>query len=378
MKRKFLAFLLLALLLSSLMAALPAGAAADNAWRKITYVVAPQNEGEQPITGEVTTKGVIPGSCTLSFDASKTGLTVNGVAAENGVALTTAGIYHLGLTNLAQPQQKLTVEITVMPDINVADGQVFTTYPTVICSNASERGMEYQRDLNEPKPFASGTQIRELGRHTLTVYGKDPDGYDIKFAYVFYVKACDAVRLKDPATGKEALDMIVGSFDDMTVEATLNGEALAPGSNIVTKVGEHKLSVKLNGAEVTQPFAAPDAAQTALRIALYVDSFEEKEPYHFDFSDWDATVLLDGKPVSGKVRIEGYGTHELTVVDENGKTVEGAFLVTVGDAELPAVITNLKVTFKNPHLIYAIIAAVPAVAFLVAACYFFLARRRLV
>lgn len=375
MKQKILVLLLLVFLLSSFLAVLPVSAA-DNEWRKITYTVVPQNEGEQPITGEVTTKGVIPGSCTLNFDPSKTVLTVNGQPAENGVLLSTAGVYRLGMTNQAQPQQKLSVEVTVLPDINVAEGQVFTTYPTVTFTNAVS--VEHQRDLNLAKPFTSGTQIRELGRHTLTVYGKDPDGYTIKFPYVFYVKACDAVRIKDPATGKEALDVIVGSFDDMTVEATLNGAPLAAGSNIITKVGAHQLSVKLNGAELDQPFAMPDASQTALRIDLYVDSFEEKEPFYFDFSGWDANILLDGKPVSGKVRIDGYGAHVLTVVDENGNTVEGAFLVSVKDQKIPTIITSLKLTFKNPHLIYAIIAAVPTLVLLVAACYFFLARRRVV
>lgn len=375
MKRKILVLLLLVFLLSSFLAVLPVSAA-DNEWRKITYTVAPRNEGEQPVTGEVTTKGVIPGSCTLNFDPAKTELTVNGQPAENGVSLSVAGVYRLGMTNLAQPQQKLSVEVTVLPDINVADGQVFTTYPTITFTNAVS--VEHQRDLNLAKPLASSTQLRELGRHTLTVFGKDPDGYTIKFPYVFYVKACDAVRTKDPATGKEALDVIVGSFDDMTVEATLDGEPLLTGSNIVTKVGEHQLSVKLNGVELDQPHTMPDAAQTALRIDLYVDSFEEKEPFYFDFSGWDARILLDGKPVSGKVRIDGYGSHVLTVVDENGNAIEGAFLVSVKDQELPSVFTNLKLTFRNPHLIYAIIAAVPALALLVAACYYFLARRRVV
>ena len=376
MKRQFLRVLALALLLLTCAALLPVSAA-EHDWKKITYTLAPTAEGAAPVTGDLTTKAQIPGSCTLSFDSSKTYLTVNGQPVESGVLLETAGVYKVGLENLANRNQKLSYEVTVLPDINVANEQVFTTYPVITCSNAVK--IEHQRNLDLAKPFEAGTQLRELGRHTLIVYGKDPAGYQIKFPYVFYIKACDAVRVKDTATGKEAIDVIVGTFDDMTVEATVDGDrALVPGSNIITEVGQHTLSVKLNGAVLNQPHTLPDTEEMALRIELYLDSLDSKEPYYLDLSGWDVQILMDGKPVSGMVEMNRHGTHVLTAQDKDGKPVEGAFLVQIGQDGVPTPMTNLKLTFHNPHLIYAIFVAVPALALLVLACYFFLARRRIV
>ena len=58
--------------------------------------------------------------------------------------------------------------------------------------------------------------------------------------------------------------------------------------------------------------------------------------------------------------------------------MKNALSVTVGDAEKPTVMTDLAFTFRNPHILYAIIVAVPTVALLAAAGYFLVARRKVV
>ena len=63
---------------------------------------------------------------------------------------------------------------------------------------------------------------------------------------------------------------------------------------------------------------------------------------------------------------------------KDGKTVEGAFSVLLEDAEAPVTMTEVQFSFQNPHLIYAILVAVPTAFLLCVACYFLIARRRVV
>lgn len=383
MKRRILAMLTAVLLLLSLVAILPVGATDEVdeiSWRKLTYSKDPTEEGGEAIRGNIAKKCEVPAFSKIHFDPAVTKLLVNGTEVETGYETTYAGDYTLTIINKAKPDEQLEYEIKSLADINVYDGQVFTYYPTVTCTNGTD--MEYTYD-NSLHSFESGTQIRNLGKHLITVFGVNAKGQRVKVMdYKFYVKACDSVRVFDEASGKEALDVIVGEFDDLTVEATLDGNRpLAKGSNIVTEVGTHKLDAVIKNKEgqvITRAQSLPDFEELSLRITMGLPSLETKEPYTFDFSKWDATVLLDGEVVNGSVRVGGHGDHVLSVRGKDGKTVEGAFSVLLEDAEAPVTMTEVQFSFQNPHLIYAILVAVPTAFLLCVACYFLIARRRVV
>ena len=377
MKRILTMMLIPLVLLMGLIAVLPVFAAPDNTWAKLTYTLTPKTEGEvnQPV--EFNGDCEIPRGCTISFNEATASLKVDGQEVANGVELTTAGQYLLTVTSKTDGKS-LDYTVTLLPDINVTDGQVFTSYPTVVCENAIS--MEYRRNLTEID-FTSGTEIRTLGEHVVTVYGKTAEAGSsntTSFAYHFYVRPVHSERVLDTASGKEALNVTVGSFDDREIEAILDGKTLAPGSNIVTKVGTHTLVVYDNGTEITLPQALPGSDALSLRIDVWMESVKQKEPFYFDFNGWDAKILLDGKEVTGEIRMGSHGSHTLTVVDGEGKTVENAFNLWVGEANKPTPTTKVEFTFNNPHLIYFIIAAVPAVAILAVAIYFLAARRRVV
>ena len=68
----------------------------------------------------------------------------------------------------------------------------------------------------------------------------------------------------------------------------------------------------------------------------------------------------------------------LTAQDANGKTIDGAFSVMVMGDEEPTTMTEVEFSFENPHLVYAILVAIPTVALLGIAFYFLIARRRVV
>ncbi len=383
MKRRILAMLTAVLLLLSLVAILPVGASDEVdeiSWRKLTYSKDPTEEGGEAIQGNIAKKCEVPAFSKIHFDPAVTKLLVNGTEVETGYQTTYAGDYTLTIINKAKPDEQLEYEIKSLADINVYDGQVFTYYPTVTCTNGTDMEYTYDNSLNS---FVSGTQIRNLGKHLITVFGVNAKGQRVKVMdYKFYVKACDSVRVFDEASGKEALDVIVGEFDDLTVEATLDGNRpLVKGSNIVTEVGTHKLDAVIKNGEgkvITRAQSLPDFEELSLRITMGLPSLETKEPYTFDFSKWDATVLLDGEVVSGAVRVGSHGDHVLSVRGKDGKTVEGAFSVLLEDAEAPVTMTEVQFSFQNPHLIYAILVAVPTVFLLCVACYFLIARRRVV
>ena len=383
MKRILSTMLVLTLLALLVVAALPIHAADDVdevSWRKLTYSKEPTEEGGETLQGRITQKCEVPAFSIIHFNADITQLLVNGEEAPaEGYQTTYAGNYVLTVVNRAKPTEKVEYTIMVLADINVIDGQVFTSYPTITCTNGTDMKHTYD---NSEYDFVSGTKVYDLGKHLITVFGVTEKGQRVTVKnYKFYVKACDAVRVFDEETGKEALNVIVGEFEDMTVSATLDGDrVLNVGSNIVTEVGSHTLDATImkDGKKVVRAESLPDFEELSLRINLGLPSLETQEPYTFDFSTWDAEVLLDGKPVNGAVRVGKHGEHTLTVRDASGKTVEGAFSLWVEVSEEPVTVTEVRFTFNNPHLIYAIVVAVPTVALLGLAGYFLIARRRVV
>ena len=376
MKRLLSVVCVLFVLLSVCVAPMPVNAESEMDWIKITYTLEPKEEGAAPGTGDITADTEIPGSCTLHWDPNLTVLMVDGVRVENGFKLDVAGEYELKAVSRESSLQFRVYKVTVLPDVNLVNGQVFTSYPTIVCTNAID--MEHMKGT-VGVDFVSGTTVRELGSHLLTIFGKGKNGSVMKFEYRFYVKACHAERVFDAASGKEALNIIVGSFDDMTVAATLDGtRVLSEGSNIETKIGQHTLEVLANGEKLTSSQKRPSEESMFLRVELYVDAKESKEPFYFDLSRWDTVFLLDGKVVTGDLRVGKHGAHTLSACDANGQTIKNALSVTVGDAEKPTVMTDLAFTFRNPHILYAIIVAVPTVALLAAAGYFLVARRKVV
>lgn len=377
MKRLLSMVCVLFVLLSVCVVPLPVNAEGENEWKKLTYTLDPKNEGEEPVNGTLMGEDEISGNCTIHWDAALTKVMLDDHEIAEGYKLDVAGEYELKAFNIATPRQVMVYKVKVLPDINLLNGQVFTSYPTIVCTNALK--IERTRGSGFSEDFESGSSIRELGSHLLTVYGKGKGNSVVKFDYRFYVKACHAERVFDEASGKEALNIIVGAFDDMTISAMLDGtRTLNEGSNIETKVGQHTLDILVNGQPLTSNQARPGTDSLMLRVELYVDAQESKAPFYFELSRWDADILLDGKVTKENVRVGKHGSHTIAVRGADGRLIENGLSVTVGVEGTPTPMTELNFTFRNPHILYAIIVAVPVVVLLVAAGYFLVARRRIV
>lgn len=377
MKRLLSMVCVLFVLLSACVLPLPVNAEGENEWKRLTYTLEPKNEGEEPVTGALTGEDEISGSCTIHWDAALTKVMLDDHEIAEGYKLDMAGEYELKAFNKAKPAQVIVYKVKVLPDINLVNGQVFTSYPTIVCTNALT--MQHTRGSGFSVDFTSGSSIRELGSHLLTVYGRGKNGSRVNFDYRFYVKACHAERVFDEGSGKEALNIIVGTFDDKTIEATLDGtRVLAEGSNIETKVGQHTLDILINGVPLTSNQAKPGTDSLMLRVELYVDAQESKNPFHFDLSRWDADILLDGKVTKESVRVGKHGSHTIAVRGADGQLIENGLSVTIGEEGTPTPMTELNFTFRNPHILYGIIIAVPVVILLAAAGYFLVARRKIV
>ena len=378
--KRLLACLMLVILLAACVASLfPMTAVATSKeeydWLRVYYAMKTE-EGVAEERVALSGGAEIVGGCVLYFDDTKARAILDDHQISTGHVLSMAGEYELKIYNLADDTAMLEYNFKVLPDINVSDGQVFTEFPQINFTNAYR--VTYA-DFAEPTPIAAGERIQNFGRFTVYAYGKNKNDNEIEFKYTIYVKMVHAVQVQDPEKG-HALNVIVGTFEGHTVEATLDdSRALQSGDNLVTEVGTHTLAVKLDG--VYQPstsLALPDSEALSLRIPIHFASKEQRSPYYFDFTGWDATVKLDGKTVSGEVRMAKHGKHTLEAFDKDGNRIENAFAITEGQNLTVVPTTQVQFRYINLHFFFAIGAGVVALGFAVFALVLFLARRRMI
>ena len=378
MKKHISLVLAAMLLLVFWLGALPAGAA-STAFTVLHYTLDPIEEGGESETGRVLNGMTLPRTPTITYDISVTELRVNGVlCTEDSVRLAMAGEYQLTVADRSNPATTAVYTVTVLPELNISDEQEFTSYPTVVCSNAAKLVLDAGK-LGGAQEIRSGDRVTTLGMHTVQVFGVRSDGHIVSVQNcTFYIRACTSERVFDEESGKQALRVTVGEFEDHTVEATLDGTLLEAGSHIVTAVGHHSVTAKLDGEEVTNPHMLPSSEQLTLRVRLQIESFELDEPIYLNLEQWDANFLLNGKEVTGNIRITKNGSHTLTVVDNEGNAISGAFAVLVGDADAFEAVDSVTFQFKNPHHTYMPFVLIPVAATLAVALIFLLKRRRIV
>ena len=216
-------------------------------------------------------------------------------------------------------------------------------------------------------------KVDSFGRHSLTFISA---GYAITTYFDVFV--CLAEKTLDEELGKYTLVLYVGDGfgTDTPVYLDDSTEPLAPGQHKITEVGQHTLTAKQYGMPIKNATPAPQALN--LQVQILMDDLVLDEPTVLALSRWDAVFYADGKRIEGDYRVASSGKTVLTAYDKNGKQIENAFVVQKTVTEAGTVYTELELTFKNPHSIYAIILIVPALAMAVAAGIFFLRRRRIV
>jgi hypothetical protein len=269
-------------------------------------------------------------------------------------------------------------------DVKMVNGSVYQFYPTLYCDNAYK--IEAMRGTVK-KEYTSGGEWPfpgEFGEFTFTIFGNGSTGGIAEVRkYTFTVYPCVASKVFDTERQLYTLLITTGSFSNAAFELLLDGSVTIPAgsSHTVRAVGEHSLELFVNGEKADSDlynfWNVPKGEDLALRIEVELESTTVDYPTVFNFSRWDAAVLLDGKPVSGDILIDGDGEHRLTVVDAAGNEVENCFLVRVGEGE-GAVQGELTVTFDNPHNLYVIFILIPAALMLAAAVCFLVLRRKIV
>ena len=379
MKRASCFVLALLCLLSACVFALPASAAQDD-FAGLTYTLDPLTEGGATESGRVTPDQRFSRTPTITYDADLTVLEVNGVVCAGGSCrLEYAGEYKLTVSSKRDPAaDPYTYKVVVMPDVNIKAQQVFTSYPTLTCSNAVEMVLDAGLMGQTEKKIESGYVVSEIGRHTLTVYGYTAEGKRMQFQrYDFYVRAVDVKRVFDTASGKQALQLTLGSYPDHTITATLDGKELAQGANIVTGVGAHDLLVTLDGESVMKDngFSVPSAEELTLRVQLELASLDTDEPFYIYLDEWDADFRLDGKPVSGDIRITADGRHTLGIMGPGGTWLRDMFDVKLDTEQESVRMDQVTFTFENPHLTYVYFLIVPAALLVIVAVVFVIKRR---
>lgn len=373
MKRRFCVCLALLLLLTAC-AGIPTYAAEDISWAVLEYSYDPLQEGGAVETGRIKDGQDLVRGATITCDVTKSTMKLDGATVDSGsVHLLQAGRYVLTVVQNDQPQNRFDYEVTVLPIVNVADGQVFTTYPTIVCENVKSMVLNKGKD-GWDRNFTSGTTVRQLGAQTLEFHGTN-----CVFNLSFSVMVCSSERVFDEATGKESLKITVGQFENEPLEVMLDGTTpLASGTHMVSAVGQHTLSATLNGTPVTNLSALPFSNELNLQLELTLDAKELRAPVTFRFSVWDAQIYVNGKLVKGDYRLEKGGDHVIEVRDASGNVIKDAILFHEGSAAEGESCTQLTLTFKNPHNVYVIFLILPSLALLGAAVYFLLMRRRIV
>lgn len=374
MKRRFSVCLALLLLLMTVLAAIPAHAAEDISWATLEYSYDPVEEGGTVETGRIKDGLELVRGATITCDTTKATMKLDGATVESGsVYLSKAGRYVLTVAQKDQAQNRFDYEVTVLPVVNVYNGQIFHSYPTIVCENVQSMVLNKGKD-GWDRNFTSGTTVRQLGAQTLEFHGTN-----CVFNISFSVMLCTSERVFDEATGKESLKITVGEFQDETLEVMLDGSTpLTAGTYMVSAVGQHTLDAKLNGTAVTNLSAMPFSTQLNLQIELTLDSKDLRAPCTFRFSVWDAQVYVNGKLVKGDYRMEKGGEHVIEVRDASGKAIKDAILFHEGAAAEGESCTQLTLTFKNPHNVYVIFLILPTLALLGVAVYFLVMRRRIV
>ena len=374
MFRRALAFAAAMLLLLGVVAVLPASAAEDISWATLNYTcVSPFSAS--PETGLIRNGIQLAGSTVITAGSEGVVLMLDGVAqAGNTVTLEKAGRYNLKIAKEGKLTEAYDYEVVILPAVNVYEGQIFTSYPTIVCENVEGMVLNKGKD-GWIRDFQSGSTVTHLGAQTLEFQGTN-----CTFSMTFAVMVCTVERGYDEALGLEGMTIRVGEFEGQTLDVRFDGATvLAPGSvTFVTAVGQHTLDVQMNGEKIANLSALPNSADLNLKIDITLPNQTIKQPSVLRFSAWDANVYVNGKLVEEDYRVEKSGEHVIEVRDASGNLVPDAFCVRTSADDAGVVSSRVTIVFDNPHDLYAVLLALPALALVGVAVYFSVRRKQIV
>ena len=388
MKRQCCFCIAVLLVTLSLLAVLPVHAQADYAFATLDYVMDPAEGEETGKSAHVADKMEFERAVTITWRTEEATLFLEGTqVTEGSLRLDQAGMYRLNVKKINSTESKA-YTVYVLPDINLKDGDVFTAYPTIECSNVADMTLDAATQT-QIKNFPSGQQVRTLGKHTLTV-----TGYNMAWDYSFYIKVCAVSPVPEyvESLGKYALTLTVGSFDDHAVSVTLDAEKQLEAGAVeyITAVGPHFVSATLDQLAVNDLHMLPASEQLILRPEFYLPQTELDEPITLLLSRYDGNfyVLIDYdestgnykrmERIEGDYRLERDGCHALVALDEKGNEIPYVFMVRRNNDDKGTTMGRIVLTFNNPHNTYAILMLPLSVLMLAAIAWFFVKRRRIV
>ena len=403
MKRKLCFVMALACLLSCVLL-LPVWGAQDSqdmSWAVVTYTYDPDVEGQTPQSGKLSLQAggeqnYLHRCSRITWDTAKAQLFIDGVLCEGENAyLSQAGRYVLTVSD-KDTGESVSYAVEVLPVVKalLAVGEdtveeyyfeydkgtkkfipaTFMQYPVIVCTNVNAKITVDDGVKDAETVIYSGDEITRLGSHTLRFTSNG-----IAWVAPYCVSACTAQTVFDESKGKNCLEIGVGTFPGELSVVLDGGLTLPAGSTYrLYEMGQHTLDVMLDGRTVDEAGALPGQNALCLQMAILLPSDEIKQPFVLDFSRWDATFYVDGKLIEGDYRIESAGEHVFVAKDKEGKTIANAFLVKRERKDAGTMHTELMITFNNRHHLYAFLLAVPVLALIAAAAYFFLQRRRIV
>lgn len=370
MKKRFLLGAILLSILICVLIAIPICAAQDFSFATLRYVCDPEEQGGEQASGVLGKNASFSCGVTISCNTDSAVLLVDGEEMASGsVYLCDAGRYTLTVKE-RDGRASFEYELTILPAVNITDGQIFTCFPVVECENAT------RMTLNRYRPFfvadlKSGTTVEQFGQHVLEIAGKG-----CTFEIVFYVRPCNVTRSYDAESGKNVLLFEVGEFEGVSV--MLDGKELTAGTHTVSAVGQHTVSATQNKEPITLGSALPSKEELFMQVQLVIPETTSRKPITLALSRWDADFYLDGEPVSGNIRIERSGEHVLEIRDADGNVMENALRIYASVEDSGTDATTVTLTFDNPHHTYVIFILIPALALLVLAGCFLVLRRRIV
>ena len=404
--KRLLSVLMLVCLLLSFPVLIPVGAEESESvgvpdWAVVKYRPAVEEGAEplKPTALDPAQRLTVSDRVEILFERGSI-VKLNGKEIPSGTVIEKAGRYSIEVLEGDKPAllaQSVSYMVEILPNsvfvansqngVSLVNGAVFQYYPVLLCENAHKieishgtKTVEYASGHPWPADFAN-----QFGEFTVEIKGVEATanggGYTSLKRYTFSIYPCTASKSFDEQLGLYALKISVGNFEDL--EVRLDGtEVLTPNEvKVVTAVGEHYLDVYINGEKLSQDSYSvngiPYGDKLALRITMELDATSWEYPREWDFSRWDATVLMDGAPVSGCFLVVSHGEHVFTVVDADGNAVQNCFSVKVGEADA-VVSDSFTFTFDNPHYTYIYFILIPAAVLLIAAIFFLILRRTIV
>lgn len=230
--------------------------------------------------------------------------TLDGNAISTGCVVTEVGNHEFVLTDGTYSE---TIHFTVIPDYSIYNEPIYLTHTLMGFDGVSSLTVNGETQSN-------GYKINEVGNYTLSIMGVGGYSKTIEFVVLPQINVAD---------GADYLSPFVLTANGGNI--TLNGDALTKEEQTLNQVGNYCLNITgVNGYSCVVNFAIKEV------VSGFIDGNIYTAPSYPTVNIPNATLTLDGTPITSGEIVVSVGNHTLIVGGINGYS--SAYTFTVKEA----------------------------------------------